>query len=64
MTPSGPHQQDASQVIYDPVSKKALIIALDQVIAVPGRFQNYNEAFVACRAVIDGLSRQETEQRS
>jgi hypothetical protein len=53
---SKPH----NQVIYDPVSKQALIIAFDEVITIPGRFQNYAEAFAASRAVIDRLSQQRT----
>jgi hypothetical protein len=48
-------------VIYDPVSKQALLVGVDSVVSVPGMFQNFMEANVAGRAMADEIDRKQAE---
>lgn len=40
------------QVMYDPITKSAMIIRHERLIPVPGYFPNYSEAFSASRALL------------
>jgi hypothetical protein len=52
MNPTNSHMTDGTEFIFDPVAKTAVVLRFAQTVAVPGRFDTYNEAYVACLRVV------------